>query len=111
MDKIIHYRNIIKELLHSYAQYKPAVGSIQIEIIIDEANDHYELIHAGWHDAYRIHGGVIHIDIRNNKIWIQYDGTEDGVANELVKAGISPDQIVLAFKHPDIRAHTDFAVE
>ena len=109
MDTIVHYRQVIKELIHSYAQYKPALGDIQIEVIIDESNDHYELIHAGWHDAYRIHGSVIHIDIRNGKIWIQHDGTEAGIANELVKAGIPHKQIVLAFKHPDIRPHTDFA--
>jgi ketopantoate reductase len=109
MDKIAHYRKVIKELIHSYAQYKPALGDIQIEVIIDESNDHYELIHAGWHDAYRIHGSVIHIDIRNDKIWIQHDGTEGGIANELVEAGIAHHQIVLAFKHPDIRPYTDFA--
>lgn len=44
------------------------------------------------------------------KIWIQHDGTEDGVANDLVKAGVPRDQIVLAFKSPDLRQHTDFAV-
>jgi hypothetical protein len=95
MDKLSQYREIIKALLH--------------EVIIDEQHDHYELIHSGWHEAYRIHGSVIHIDIRNQKIWIQYDGTEGGVANELVEAGIPHDQIVLAFKHPHIRPHTDFA--
>jgi hypothetical protein len=109
MDTVAYYRKVIKELIHTYAQFKPAVGDIQIEVIIDESNDHYELIHAGWHDVYRIHGSVIHIDIRNGKIWIQHDGTEGGIANELVEAGIPHDQIVLAFKHPDIRPHTDFA--
>jgi hypothetical protein len=43
-------------------------------------------------------------------VWIPDDGTEDGIAEECVKAGIPRDQIVLAFKPPDIRAHTDFAV-
>ncbi|HIE02203.1 MAG TPA: XisI protein [Thiotrichaceae bacterium] len=109
MDKLNQYREIIKALLHDYAQYQPAVGDIEIEVIIDEEHDHYELIHTGWHEAYRIHGSVIHIDIRHQKIWIQYDGTEGGIANELVEAGIPHDQIVLAFKHPHIRPHTDFA--
>ena len=34
----------------------------------------------------------------------------DSIAEELAKAGIPRDRIVLAFKPPDIRAHTDFAV-
>jgi len=67
-------------------------------------------VYAGWNRTYRIHGSVIHIDIRNGKIWIQYDGTEDGIAEELVKIGIPRDRIVLAFKPPEIRPHTDFAV-
>lgn len=110
MDTLNNYRRIIRDLINEYAQYKPANADVQIEVIIDEANDHYELVYAGWGGLYRIHGSVLHIDIRNGKIWIQHDGTEDGVANELVKAGVPRDHIVLAFKHPDIRPHTDFAV-
>ncbi|WP_321164240.1 element excision factor XisI family protein [Chlorogloeopsis fritschii] len=46
----------------------------------------------------------------NDKIWIQRDGIEDGIANELVKAGIPKSQIVLAFQPVDVRKHTAFAV-
>jgi len=105
-----HYRKIIRKLIEEYAQYKPARGDVQIEVIFDEANDHYELIYAGWNRTYRIHGSVLHIDIRHGKIWIQHDGTEDGIAEELVKAGIPHECIVLAFKPPEIRPYTDFAV-
>jgi hypothetical protein len=110
MDNLNHYRQIIQELIQTYAQYQPARGDVQIEVIFDEANDHYELIYAGWNGPYRIHGSVLHIDIRNGKVWIQHDGTEDGIAEELVQAGIPRDRIVLAFKPPEIRPHTRFAV-
>jgi hypothetical protein len=93
-----------------YAQYQPARGEVQIEVIFDAGNDHYELIYAGWNGPYRIHGSVLHIDIRHGKIWMQHDGTEGGIAEELVKAGVARDRIVLAFKPPDIRPYTDFAV-
>ena len=110
MDNLNRYRHIIRELIQRYAQHQPACGEVQIEVIFDETNDHYELMYAGWNGPYRIHGSVLHIDIRQEKVWIQYDGTEDGIAEELVKAGIPHDRIVLAFKPPDVRAHTDFAV-
>lgn len=110
MDSLEHYREVIRELIQKYAQYRPSRGDVQIEVIFDESNDHYELIYAGWNIPYRIHGSVLHIDIRNGKVWIQYDGTEDGVAEELVEAGIPRDRIVLAFKPPEIRPHTTFAV-
>jgi hypothetical protein len=46
----------------------------------------------------------------NNKIWIQQDGIEDGIANDFLKAGIPKSDIVLAFHPPDIRKLTEFAV-
>jgi len=110
MEQINYYRETIRKLIQEYAQYQPSRGDVQIEVIFDEANDHYELMYSGWNGPYRIHGSVLHLDIRNEKIWIQHDGTEDGIANELVKAGIPHDHIVLAFKSPSHRRHTDFAV-
>ncbi|MBN3991469.1 MAG: XisI protein [Nostoc sp. NMS2] len=50
------------------------------------------------------------IDIINDKIWIQRDGTEDGIANEFVSVGIPKDRIVLAFQPTEVRKYTDFAV-
>ncbi|MBI3957728.1 MAG: XisI protein [Chloroflexi bacterium] len=110
MDQIERYRQIIRKMIEGYAVFRPAMGDVEIETIFDEDNDHYELMYAGWNGPYRIHGSVLHIDIRNGKVWIQYDGTEDGIANELVEAGIPRERIVLAFKPPSIRPHTDFAV-
>lgn len=110
MDTLESYRKVIREIIEKYAQYKPARGDVQIEVIFDAANDHYELMYAGWNGPYRIHGSVLHLDIRDGKIWIQHDGTEDGIAEELVEAGIPRDHIVLAFKAPEIRPHTGFAV-
>ncbi|MBA3945509.1 MAG: XisI protein [Herpetosiphonaceae bacterium] len=110
METLTTYRTIIRKLLQHYATYQPARGEIEIETILDETNDHYELMYTGWNGPYRLHGSVLHLDIRNGKVWIQYDGTEEGIAEELVAAGIPRDQIVLAFKAPDIRPYTDFAV-
>lgn len=110
MAELDHYRQIIRDLIQEYAQYEPSVGDVQVEVIFDKVNDHYELVYAGWSGPYRIHGSVLHIDIRDGKVWIQHDGTEEGIAEELVKAGIPRAQIVLAYKPPEIRPHTDFAV-
>jgi hypothetical protein len=43
-------------------------------------------------------------------VWIQHDGTEDGIANELLQAGIPHEHIVLGFHPPDQRKYTPFAV-
>ncbi|HBE18585.1 MAG TPA: hypothetical protein DEG17_19330 [Cyanobacteria bacterium UBA11149] len=44
--------------------------------------------------------------MRNDKIWIHYDGIEDGITNELVAAGVPKERIVLAFHPPQVREHT-----
>ena len=104
-------RNIVKRLLTEYAQYKSSYGDVETETIFDSTADHYELRHQGWIGQKRIHGCLIHIDIQGDKAWIQHDGTTPGIALELVEAGIPHDRIVLAFKHPETRKLTDFAVQ
>jgi len=110
MEELARYRKVLCDLLHEYAQYTPSVGEVAVEIIVDQEQDHYELLFSGWSGPFRIHGSVLHFDIRDGKIWIQSDGTEEGIANRLVEAGIPKDRIVLAFKPPEIRPHTGFAV-
>jgi XisI protein len=57
----------------------------------------------------RVHGCLIHVDIIDGKFWIQRDGTEQGIANELVHAGVPKDHIVLGFRSAELRKHTEFA--
>jgi hypothetical protein len=110
MDALETYRQIIETILKDYASVPYAYGDIKTEIVFDRVNDHYLLVNVGWRDRnQRVHGSLVHIDILNGKIWIQRDGTEQGIANELVKAGIPKEKIVLGFREPEIRKYTEFA--
>ncbi len=51
------------------------------------------------------------MQIIDRKIWIQRDGIEEGIATELLEAGILKEQIVLGFKSEHIRPYTEFAVK
>jgi hypothetical protein len=110
MDKLEHYREIVRRLIEEYASYKPANGQIEPEAIVDRAKDHYEVMHVGWDGVRRVHGSVVHIDLIGGKVWIQYDGTTRPVAEELAAAGIPREDIVLAFYPADVRPHTGFGV-
>lgn len=83
---------------------------IEFEIVLDTERDRYLLIEVGWQNGYRIYGAFLHLDIINDKIWIQHDGTEDGIAYELEAAGIPKSQIVLASKPISNRKLTEYAV-
>jgi hypothetical protein len=109
MDTGMDIRAIIKRILREYAEIKPAYGQVETETIFDDESGHYEVIRLGWDGQRRVHGCLLHVDVREEKVWIQSDGTETGIANELVEAGIPREQIVLAFRHPDLRKHTGFA--
>ena len=99
-----------EEIIHRYGQYKPIYGDIEVQTIIDRENKHYQLVNIGWNKNQRMRGCVLHIDIKENRIWIQHDGTEDGASNELVEMGIPKQAIVLAFHSPYKRQYTDFGV-
>jgi hypothetical protein len=79
-------------------------------LIVSEDRNNFLLITLGWEDDVQVHGCLVHIEVIGDKIWIHRDGLEDGIANELVKAGIPKTQIVLGFHPPNIRPHTEFAV-
>lgn len=64
----------------------------------------------GWDGKKYVHGAVIHAEVIEDKIWIHYDGTEDGIANDLIEAGIPRERIVLGFRSEKIRPFTGFAV-
>lgn len=110
MDKIEKYRNYIQDVIREYGQKGTSYEDVQTEFIFDTDGDHYQLVRAGWQDDRRIYGCLIHMDIINNKIWMQYNGTEVDFAEELVALGVPKEDIVLAFHSPYKRQYTDYAV-
>ena len=110
MDRLNEYQQIIKEVLTEYAAIPYYHRELQTELIIGKNDKDYLLITSGWEKSVRVHACIVHIQIINSKIWIQRDGTEDGIANDLVNAGIPKDQIVLGFHPLEIRPYTEYAV-
>lgn len=114
MDTLDDFRKNIKDLLEDFTTRKyanPDILELNNKIIFDSEHDHYLVVSDGWKkDHSRIHGCLIDIEIIDKKIWIQRDGTDYGIANDLVAAGIPKDKIVLGFKEPNIRPYTGFAI-
>ncbi|MGB3759909.1 MAG: XisI protein [Rivularia sp. (in: cyanobacteria)] len=104
-----NYPDIIEKVLQDYADFLGNDENVQIELVFDRKRDRYLLVEAGWQNGYRIYGTLIHIDIINNKLWIQHDGTEEGVAVDLVAQGIPKDKLVLAFRSFEERKISEFA--
>lgn len=105
----MNYRDLVQAILKGHSENHLSTNT-EVQLIFDIERDHYQVLHLGWEEQIRVYGCVIHVDIKDGKIWIQRDGTEAGVANELVNAGVPKQDIVLAFKAPYKRPFTEFAV-
>lgn len=111
MDSInVRYRNILEKVMQDYLDFLGGDDEVQAELVFDRDRDRYLLVETGWQNGYRIYGTLLHIDIIDHKLWIQHDGTEEGIAVELVAAGVPKEDIVLGFRPLEERKHTKFAV-
>jgi hypothetical protein len=109
MDKIKKYRSYVQDVIRQLGQEIPSTDTVEIQYIFDREHDHYQLFQVGW-DLYEwVHGCILHLDIKNGKIWVQHNGTELPIAEEFVTLGVPKDDIVLGFQAPYKRQYTGFA--
>ncbi|NEO83463.1 MAG: XisI protein [Spirulina sp. SIO3F2] len=110
LRKVEMYRAIIRQLLGQYATYKPSHGEIEVHPIFDDEHNHYQVVGIGWDQQKRVYGCSIHLEIKNEKIWIQLNNTEWDIAQALVEENISKDDIVIGFHPPSLRQYSGYAV-
>lgn len=105
----LNYSEVVQSVLERHVTNR-LNSQADVHLIFDTERDRYQLLHLGWNDLMRVFGCIIYVEIKEGKIWIERDGTEIGVANELVEAGVPRQDIVLAFKAPYKRKFTEFAI-
>ena len=110
MDRLELYRQSIIQVLQYYADLPYRYGDVTTSFIISQDQNQFLLIDDGWQDGIRVYGVLVHAEIRNNKIYIQRDDTEEGITDDLLRSGIQPEEIVLAFHPPEVRHHTGLAI-
>ncbi len=110
MANIALYRESIQKLLTRYAGYRTPRENVELQKIFDPEHDHYQLMYVGWKENERIFGVVMHIDLKGSKVWIQWNGTEDLVADDLMALGVKKDDIVLGFLPVNMREFSEYAL-
>lgn len=111
MEKLNNYRSILRRIVTERAKYTPSHGIIETVAICDDQQEHYLMVHLGWSEHYRHDQPILHLRLHNGKVWVERDGSAEGVVNLLLEAGIPPEDIVQAYLRPSERELTEFAVE
>jgi hypothetical protein len=107
MDKLAKYRRIIKQIVEYYGNLQSSVGDVETYPICDEKTDNYLVIDVGWLAFGRQHAMPLHIRLKDGKVRVEWDGTDQEIAQQLIDAGIDEDDIILGFESPNEVRHSD----
>jgi hypothetical protein len=110
VDKRTKYREYIKTLLTNYVSDDVKDDNVEVQLILDTEHDHYQWMNVGWQQLNRIYRCVMHFDIKDDKIWLQQNLTDQNPAEALVAMGVPREDIVLGLQAPYKREYTDYGV-
>jgi len=88
LSKVEEYRNFIKQILTEYHELSSRVPDDDRETCLDEDHDHYLWLTVIWDNPKRHNYTHVHVRIKNEKIYIEEDWTEEGIATELLRKGV-----------------------
>lgn len=93
--KLERYRQLLKQVVQYHAAMKPSNRKIDSIAICDPTNDNYLMMDIGYDHVGRADDVLIHLRLREDgKVLIEYDGIEYGIAQDLLDAGIAPEDIL-----------------
>jgi hypothetical protein len=98
MDKVEKYRQTLRQELDKYASRKPVnMPEATRQLIVSGDENQFVLFSIGWHGTRHIHQCLIHVQIKEGKIWVHHDLTDPGLLERLAERGIPEEDLILAF--------------
>ena len=115
MDKINRYKKIVRSLVEEIVALVPNDDDgIENQLITDDEHGHYLYFGVGWENNGQrwFYATFVHIDVKaTGRVWLQHDGTDLNIAEQLAEKGIPKSDIVIGFQPPFVReSMTQFAV-
>ena len=112
MDRVSARTDVVRQILDRVAGYLKRIPKPDVEtyLVEDAARGVFALYRFGWHAGQRVNNVVIFARVRDGKVWIEEDNTDLSFADELLRAGVPKEDIVLGFQPPERRHLTEFAV-
>lgn len=113
MDRMTPAHQALDALVRRFGgAFRPErTPSVETALITDAEHGQYGILRLGWQpDGRRTFNTVFMARVKDGKVWIEADNTDLAVADELLKAGVRREDIVLGSVHPAERQYSDFAV-
>jgi hypothetical protein len=109
MDKVLKYQHIICTMLEEYAKIQGIPAEIKSYTLFDKEGHHYQLLSMGWFRQEYTYSVAMHLDIIDEKVWIQQNNSDANLSMELIELGIAKEDIVLGFMLPAKRQYATIA--
>ena len=81
MEKIVQYQEIIKAILKAYIASMQSNLEEEVYLVEDPIQMNYLIYHNAWKDGSRSYGCILHVRIKKEKVYVEYDGTDEGFAD------------------------------
>ncbi|MEO1591785.1 MAG: XisI protein [Cyanobacteria bacterium J06632_22] len=108
MDRLTQYRTQVQALLRRYASEDTGSDAVEVQLLFDTERDHYQWMNIGWEGFNRIYRCIVHFDIKDDKVWLQQNLTDENPAEDLVALGIPREDIILGLQPPCKRKYTNY---
>lgn len=107
LSKVDRYRQVMMQFLLEQSG-EGGLEGIESQPIFDQQRDRYLILSQGWRGQERVYWVVMHLELRDGKVWIQRNQTEVDIEAELLALGIPQTEIVLGIIPPEYRALAGF---
>jgi len=110
MDRTLIQEQAVRKVMQEWLAWIKPSDNFHVELVIDETKKRFLLMGDGWYGYRRSYGPMLDVSLRDGKIWINEDNTEEGIPDTLLSQGILPEEIVLGWQPEYKRELTGFAV-
>lgn len=110
MDRTVIQEQAVREVMQEWLTFIKPRPNFRVELVVDESKKRFLLMSEGWYGYRRSYGPMLDVSLRDGKIWINEDNTEEGIPDTLLSKGILAKEIVLGWQPEYKRELTGFAV-
>ena len=111
MTKLKQYKKILTEVFtYQSTLHFSNAPEVEQQLIINKDETQFLVMVIGWIEEEYKHFTLLHAQLKDDKVWLHQNNTDEDIGAVLEKKGIPKLEIVIGFLTPFERALSDYAV-